>query len=254
MERVHYSNAPITEATIDLKVEQAQGLSIDDLRPILELVADRYPLQEGEFFYSGRVYVEEAGEPLQTDATHRLNGFRLTSQDKRQVFYARLDGFAFSVRAPYDRWESFRDEAHRLWDIYCSVVNPEGVTRAAMRYINELDIVALVQDSSNFELRDVVNVYPEAPDNWLIQNFFMQLQTRQEDLDCWLVVNEAPVWHSDEEPGLLQLDLDLFRDQSEDPWRADDDAEVWDFLEQLHIRKNEVFEASITDRTRGFIT
>lgn len=252
-ERTHYSNAPITEAIIDLKIVESWGLSIDDLAIIRELVMDRYPGQEQEHVYSGQVYVEDAGEPLQTDSTYQVNGFRFTSQDKRQVFYARLDGFTLSIGAPYDRWETFRDEARRLWDIYRSVAKPEGVTRAEVRYINQLDVAAYVSDPTDIELGDLVNVYPQAPDEWTFNNFFVQLQVPQEDLGCWLIVNEAPVRTPDRETAMLQLDFDLFREQFEQPWRADDDTEVWNFLEQLHVRKNEVFEASITKETRRFI-
>jgi uncharacterized protein (TIGR04255 family) len=43
------------------------------------------------------------------------------------------------------------------------------------------------------------------------------------------------------------LDLDLFRDVRWDP--ADDDA-LWAFMERLRVRKSEIFEASVTDKTR----
>jgi uncharacterized protein (TIGR04255 family) len=252
-EPVHYSKAPITEATIDLRIKQAPGFSIDDLAAVQELVADRYPTRQDEYLYTGQVYIEEAGEALQTDATHGHNGFRLTSRDKRQVFFARLDGFALSIRAPYDSWEPFRDEAKSLWDIFRSVTKPEGVTRAAVRYINQLDISSYAPDPSNVDLEDYLNVYPEFPQRWLASNFFMQLQVWQDDLDCWLIVNEAPVIGSGSEAASLQLDFDIFREQFDEPWPADNDAEVWAFLEQLHFRKNEVFEASITEETRRFI-
>jgi len=46
------------------------------------------------------------------------------------------------------------------------------------------------------------------------------------------------------------LDLDLFQERFDEPWGVEEDAEVWDFLERLRDRKNEVFEASITEKTR----
>lgn len=252
-EQIHYSNAPITEALIDLRITHAQDFSVDDLELIGEEIADLYPGKEPMYLHTGQISFQEPGNPAQVETSNQHGGFRFISQNKQQSLQARIDGFTFSTLAPYDRWEVFRDEARRLWDIYRSVVNPEGVTRAAMRYINELDIAALVHDPTSFELNEVLNVYPEAPGNWLIRDFFMQLQMWQEDLDCWLVVNEAPVWDAEGGGAMLQLDLDFFRDQSDAPWHVHEDKEIWDFLERLHIRKNEVFEDSITDRTRGFI-
>jgi uncharacterized protein (TIGR04255 family) len=240
-----------------LRVAQPSGLSIDALGAIEEMVATEYPNREDEYLYSGRVYVEEAGDLPRTDAIHQRSGFRFTSQDKRYVFFARLDTFALSVRAPYDRWESFRGEARRLWDLYRSVVRPEGVTRVAVRYINQLNVHPLPSNPDIVRMENFVRVYPEFPPDWpggsTMRSFFMQAQFWQEDLSCWLVVNEAPVWPSTQDPVLFQLDFDFFREEIENPWPADDDAEVWRYLEQLHIRKNEVFEASITDETRRLI-
>ncbi|HAG97354.1 MAG TPA: TIGR04255 family protein, partial [Ktedonobacter sp.] len=45
------------------------------------------------------------------------------------------------------------------------------------------------------------------------------------------------------------FDLDLFRQKI---WNSDDE-DIWSFLEELRYRKNEVFEASITDKTRELI-
>lgn len=256
-ERVHYSNAPITEATIDLRVVQPENLSIEELLEIQTLLVDDYPRQEAEFVLAQDVRIdgEEARQPFVTQVLNRQNGFRLTSRDKQRVLYVRLDGFALSIRAPYDRWESFRDEARRLWEMYCSVTKVEGVTRAAVRYINQLDIARYAGDAEDPQFEDFLRVYPEIPRDWpggdSVNNFFMQLQMWQEDLRCWLIVNEAPQPSSNEAGYVMQLDFDLFREELEEPWQDDDS--VWQFLEQLHVRKNQVFEASITPATRRFI-
>ena len=181
VEQEHYPNAPITEATIDLRVTQPQRISIEDLIGIQTLVAEEYPNYEGEYVFSGEMRLEEdTNQTLLTETMNRHNGFRFTSRDKRRVFYARLGGFAFSVRAPYDRWEQFRDEARHLWDLYRSATEVEGVTRVAVRYINHLDIASYAPDPSRVEFEDFLRVYPELPRDWpggdLISNFFMQLQ------------------------------------------------------------------------------
>lgn len=226
---------------------------MENLAALREIVEDRYPIQEEEHIpYQQMSFV--GTDLLQTGGGHQLNGFRFVSEDKRETFYARLDGFAFSVKAPYYRWESFRDEARGLWDLYRSAAIPEGVTRAAMRYINRIDIPNATE---GVWLEDYLRTYPEYsvdfPEDNLMNNFFMQLQLWQQDLGCWLIINEAP--EVSPEPGTLsvRLDLDLFREQYEEPLPVDDDTMVWKFLEQLHERKNEVFEASITNRTRRLI-
>jgi uncharacterized protein (TIGR04255 family) len=253
-ERRHYPRAPIIEAIIDFAVTQREGFSVEDLAAIRDAVADSYPIRENELFYSGEVSVPEPGGDAQYKSAPQHTGFRFTSPDKRQVFYARLGGFAFAVRAPYDRWETFRDEAHRLWDLYRSFTKPTSVTRAGVRYINRIDI----PDTSPIDLEDYLRTYPEVskdlPYEGLMSNFFMQLQMWHEDLRCMLIVNESPTAPPDSDTSSVLLDFDFIREQFEEPWPANDDAAVWEFLEQLHDRKNEVFEASITQRTRTLIS
>lgn len=247
-DRAPYPNAPITEAIIDLRVTQEQDFAVEDLAKLRDLVADSYPNQSTEFVYSGQMYIEEAGDPLQTEGTHQSNGFRFISQDGRRIFYARLDGFAFSIRAPYDRWETFRDEARRLWDLYRSVARVGGITRAAVRYVNQLNI-----PGAQVELDEYLKTSPKVSPDYThgqLAGFFVQLQLWQEDLNCWLVVNEAPTQSPDAQTASILLDLDLFQERFEEPWGIEDDEAVWDFLEKLRDRKNEVFEASITDKTR----
>jgi uncharacterized protein (TIGR04255 family) len=253
--RAHYRNAPILEAVIDLRITHAQDFSVDDLGKMGEAIAGRYPTQEPMYFQSGQITFQQPGDPAQFEAAQQHGGFRFISQNKQQVLLARLDGFTFSTLAPYDRWEPFRDEAHRLWELYRPAAKVEYITRAALRYINRLDIPG---DSARLE--DYLRTYPavsgDMPNSGTIANFFMQLQLRQDDLDCLLIVNESAVPPPEdvETTVSIQLDFDLFREPFEEPWPADNDAAVWRFLEQLHDRKNEVFEASITDATRRLIS
>ena len=254
-ERAHYANAPITEALIDLRITHAQHLSADDLGTIGERIGDRYPTQEPMYFQSGQIMFQQPGDPAQFEATQQHSGFRFISQNKQQIVQVRMDGFTFSTLAPYDRWESLRDEARRLWRLYRSVAKVESITRAAVRYINRIDIP---DELPTLQLEDYLRTYPEVsadmPNKGLIANFFMQVQLWQPDLGCLLIVNETAVPPPDiETPVSIQLDFDLFREQFEEPWPVHEDVEVWEFLEQLHDRKNEVFEASITDATRRLI-
>lgn len=253
-ERVRYANAPITEAVIDLRVAHAQDFLIEDLGRIGVAIADSYPSQEPMYRHSGQISFQQPGDPVQVEATHQHGGFTFTSGNKQQIFQARMDGFTFSTLAPYDRWEAFRDEARRLWELYRPAAKVEYVTRAAVRYINRIDIPSPTAQLENY-LRTYPEVSADMPSEGLIGNFFMQLQFWQDDLDCWLIVNETPVPSPNPETTTsVQLDLDLFRDRFEEPWPVDEDMAVWSFVEQLHVRKNEAFEASITDATRRLIT
>lgn len=256
-ERKHYHNAPIIEATISFGIVPPTDLSTEDLIEVWELVRAEYPQMGEEYLYTGEVNVKEPGGTPEHDDTHEHIGYAFRTEDGQRIFSARLDGFDFSIGPPYGRWEEFRDEARRLWTLFKNVSELTEVARVALRYINRIDIPTDVPTEDSVKLDNYLKIYPEVPDDWptglLLQNFFMQVQAWQEDLNCNLIVNQAP--GRPPGPGIvsIRLDFDLFKERYEEPWLIDNEEEIWRFLEKLHERKNELFETSIKDATRRLI-
>lgn len=253
MDRPHYSRAPIIEATISLGIVPPAILSTEHLTKIRELVQDQYPSMREEHLYTGEVSISEPGQPPEHDDVHEHLGYVFHSEDGQRSFRANLEGFDFSVKKPYDRWEVFRDEARHLWTMFKDVSGAEEVARVAVRYINRIDIPV----SPSVDLEKYLSIYPELPDAWpsgtSIHNFFMQVQSWQEELDCNLIVNQAPAHSPEAGMTSIRLDFDLFREAYEAPWKIENEEDIWNFLEKLHERNNEIFQASITDATKELI-
>jgi len=244
----HYEKAPITEAIIDIRIASPEGLTIEKLQDIYSLVRDKLPTVEpfykgvGEFNY-------KPGSAIEVNTSEQQIGFWFRSEDNLQTFQASLEGFTFNRLAPYESWEKFSSDARTFWEIYTKICEPIQITRVAVRYVNQLNIPA----KQPIELKDYLMTAPEvspALPQKTLQVFYMQLQIPQNDLNCMLVINEAIAPPINPETVSVLLDFDLFRQQT---WENSDE-EIWDFLEQLHRRKNEVFEASITDKTRELIS
>lgn len=242
---MHFSKAPITEAIIDLRVALPEGFSVDKFLDIRPHINNRFPTKEPLIAGS---FVLQAVPSLKVDASQQHNGFLFRSEDNKKVFQASLNGFTFNRLAPYESWEEFSDDAKYLWQIYKDICKPMSVTRAALRYVNQINIPTKELGDLREYLNTVPEVAPALPQK-LLSSFFMQLQIPQEDLNCNLIINEAlapPI-----SPGFVSiiLDFDLFREQI---WQSDDE-DVWRFLEALRHRKNEIFLASITEKTRRLI-
>lgn len=241
----HYSRAPITEAILDLKVILPETFSVDKFLEIHPRVLERFPTSEP--LYVGTLAVQ-AGPDIQVQTSREHNGFLFRSADGKRIFQATLQGFTFNRLAPYTSWEEFSDDARYLWEIYRDVCKPAFVTRAAVRYINRIDIPIKGQ----IELREYLKTIPEVASDLPYKNlssFFMQLQIPQEDLNCMLIINETLTLPPSPEFISVILDIDLFRQQS---WKSDDE-EIWRFLTQLRERKNLIFRKSITEKTEELI-
>jgi uncharacterized protein (TIGR04255 family) len=231
-----YSRSPITEAVIDFQVELPEGIGLSDLERCQDAT---YPGKE-------ILVVDQIdfGKDGPGSTVRQQQGLRFSTTDKKQVFQARLDGFTVHRLEPYHGWEPFRDEARRLWDTYRNAVHPRKVTRIAVRYINRLDLPLRA------EMKDYLRTFPEvsADLHQGLTGFFMQLSIPQHDIKSTLLLRETPAWTA-QGVACVALDIDLFR--SDDI--PTDEAGIWAFIESLRKRKNEIFEACITDRTREMI-
>jgi len=241
--RKNYSRPPITEALIDLRVELPDEVTPDTLTRLHLNVEADYPIRQELLVVAGEMMADPS---VGASANQTQIGCGFLSSDQKRFFQARLDGFSFSRLAPYDCWEVFRNEAQRLWSIYRSATHPKATTRLAVRYINRLDIPLPVGDLKDY-LRTAPEVSPDLSQG--LSGYFMQLQIPLEDINGMLVLNEALTPPSQPDVVSVLLDIDLFRERD----LPNDEAGIWEFMERLHARTDQVFEACITDRTRELI-
>ena len=93
-------------------------------------------------------------------------------------------------------------------------------------------------------LRTVPEISPDLPQD--LAGYFLRLRIPMEDIKCTLLVNQTIIEPRGPNVVSVVLDNDIYRDadvpQNEDA--------VWSFFEELRVRKNDVFESSITNRTR----
>ena len=238
--RRHYPNAPITEAIIDIRVRRRESVNLHELNTLHELIRDQYPGRANRNLAQGRIGV---CTQVSASASQQQIGFLFKTSDEKQVFQASIDGFTMSRLAPYESWEPFRDEARRLWELYRRVGKPEEITRLAVRYVNRIDI-PLPFDDLNQYLRTFPEVSPDLPQ--ALSGLFMQLTIPQPDIECVTLLNEALIEPAKPDIASIILDIDLFRQDNV----PQDDVELWKTFEVLRERKNEVFEACITDKAR----
>lgn len=240
----HYSHAPLTEAVIDIRVELPSEVTRERLSNVHVGQEDDYPRREENIIVHGKMSI---GAEVGASATQTANGYRFLSKDNRQIFQARLDGFTFNRLAPYDRWESFRDEARRLWTIYRSIATPKNITRIGVRYINRLDLPLPFTDFKDY-LKTVPEISPDMKQG--LSGYFMQLQLPQIDLNAMLVLNQTLIEPPAPDVVSVLLDFDLYSETD----LPNDEQAIWERFELFRARKNKVFEACITDRVRRMIT
>ena len=237
----HYSKAPITEAIIDLRIPLGEGFSFENLQKLHDEIKERYPekaeLKEARL----RVELSEDHASHQHDATKI--GYAFKSVDEKYVFQARVDGLTLGRLAPYETWSALVTEFTELWGKWAAIANPTLISRIAVRYLNRLDLPLPFSDFKEYILT-CPEVAPGLPQS--LSGFLMQLHIPQQDMKCMLILTEAILPPAREGVASMLLDIDLFKD-------SDIPVDFRPLLDEMHDRKNKIFESCITDKTRELI-
>jgi uncharacterized protein (TIGR04255 family) len=238
MKTERYKLAPIVEAIIDIQFDQPENLNLDALAGIGEVLGERYPKRQPISFVTSTFSpTGVASTPL------TVIGYRFNSADGKYIVQIRNIGFTFSRLSPYESWEPFRDEAKRLWDIFKSVAKPTKLTRAAVRYINQILLPPPI-----VQLEEYFQTYPQIsgslPQN--LQSYAMQLIIPVPEWDVTMSLIQATLPATGENLP-LNLDIDIFKHK---PEGFSSETEIWKLFEELRDKRNLVFEGCITDKTR----
>jgi uncharacterized protein (TIGR04255 family) len=241
-----YKRAPIAEAVIDLHVAFETAPTIESLELFADLIRSEFPQKQRINSLAMAVNGTEDGA-LSSNASAEQIGWRLTNQVGDRVLQVRRNGISYSHMAPYTEWEVFCGDMLPIWDRFRTAVAPHQVTRLAVRYINRIVI------PQGADLDIYLNLSPRLLPNVgsMVEGYFMQLVLPQTDLGpSWkAIVNtglESPV---NEESMSVLLDIDLFCETPISP----ENAHVLEVLTKLRERKNQIFEAAITDEVRRMI-
>jgi uncharacterized protein (TIGR04255 family) len=239
----HYPNPPITEAVLALRVPTSEK-AVSELLKMSAGEEAAYPTPQPLLMIMGKMTV---GPVPAASTTQQQTGFVFRRQDGRYIYQARLDGFTISQLPRYSDWVDFRSEASRYWQRYQDIVQPAGVTRAGLRYVNRIDVPVTV-GQERFDVDEYLFTAPKIASSLpqLMQGFFMQIALPWPDTECRAMITETIIPPA--RPGVfsLILDIDTFREYQTPVTHE----QAWECLEELRGLKNKVFEACITDKAR----
>jgi uncharacterized protein (TIGR04255 family) len=243
--RQHYEHAPITEAIIAIACELPDEIGLEDLLKVQSEIKSEYPKRSEQFSIQFQYQTIEAQGKV---SSAKVIGYRLASEDEKRIVQVGLGGFAFSQLAPYDRWETLRSEARRIWNVYESALHPGQITRTSVRYINRIDIPDPGGSGIDLDVyfRTGPKIAPELPQT--MKTYFVRFELPVREPDKILIITETAVPSA--VPGVVSslLDLDVIVQNVNF-----DVADAWKTIEELRDDKNAAFEACITDATRYLI-
>jgi uncharacterized protein (TIGR04255 family) len=235
-----FTNAPITEALLDIKVQIEKGVTLNDLKIFHTAIKERFPeITEQRLFHAS---FKIGKDPTYIPGQERALGYLLRSQQDKKVVQYRFDGFTFNKLKPYENWSALKSEAMELWEPYLEQIKPIKIVRIALRYINRIEIPLSMKHFNEYILTN-----PEiAPNLPKISHFLMRIELPNNEIPATAIITQTMEKPTKSQKVPLIFDIDVFyRDEYEK-----DMKEVWNGFEKLRNFKNDIFFNSITDKTK----
>jgi uncharacterized protein (TIGR04255 family) len=236
-------NAPITEALIDIRVKIRSDFDVEQFQSLHNAITTQYPDKKKRHKWEGKFEFKNGETPISA-STETIDGYLFTSADGKQIFQARIDGFTFNRLKPYEQWETFRDEALRLWKLYRDIISPE-IIRVALRFINKIDIPLSPQTVLDFD--DYLTAGPIVPKELPqgLSSFLTRVVIRDPDSDALAIITQAFEQIINPKFVPIILDIDVFKQKE-----VISEEEAWQTLEELRHFKNRIFFTSITEKAK----
>jgi uncharacterized protein (TIGR04255 family) len=235
----HLTNAPITEAVIDLRVKLPNSFHPEQIKSLAGDFQDCLPKREdlNNFEFKAALYEEK---PADSSIRSAIFGIRFRSEDGLNVAACRINGFSFSRLKPYENWRQLLDHTRKYWELYRKALLPESVTRIGVRFINRIELPLPIDQLSeyfNFPLP-----LPEPVVQGVeIHGFLNRMSVEFHDLRVQANVIQALERGIESRSIVVILDNDVFKKQD---YNVDDD-DVWSSLDAMRDIKNQLFFESI---------
>ncbi|MEI1374550.1 TIGR04255 family protein [Nostoc sp. UHCC 0926] len=245
MTRRQYRNPPIAEAVCEFRFAPGQAWNLTVPGLFYEKIRDLYtgePQQQNLIvteFKSGQI-------PANPDltVTQGVTKLLFPSADATKLVGVGPDTLSIHSLRPYEGWDEFSHRIDQAFQFYLEVAKPVGVTRIAIRYINQ---IAISVDEA-VELSEYFSVYPQLPDGVpsKISGFVTRTESIYEDIPIRLAITLSDAGAPSGEVVFI-LDLEVSQTWIEKSLSL---KEVLSNLHELKSREGQVFESLITDRTR----
>ncbi len=248
VKKEHLNNAPITEALIDIRVENTGEFTIEKLESITKLLPSDYTdiKPQNRVFTEIQINTDDNQEPEVTNSKNVIDhiGYICRTKDEKNVAQLRLDGFTFSELRPYSNWEVFSEKAKEIWEIYCRETNCQNILRLAVRYINHLELPLKGGDDFNKYLTAAPPVPGELPQG--ISEFLSRVTIPNPEGEIVAHVTQTFQYTSNNSHASILLDIDVFKQNCGDIHYKG----IWSTLDVLRKFKNEIFFNYITQEAK----
>jgi uncharacterized protein (TIGR04255 family) len=239
-----FSNAPITEAILDIKAKLPDGVGLNIFDEFQENIKTHF----GDRKTKHSFHAEFSFSPGKDETTpvvpkNKIEGYLFHSKNENKIVQARLDGFTFNKLKPYEDWNKFHGEARNLWELYSKIVKPISIDRIALRYINRIEIPLPFDDFREYILT-TPQIAPGLPQ--ALSHFLMRIEIPNDKIGAIAIITQTMQKSTESQKLPLIFDIDAIKMAN----YTEKESDMWEDFNLLRQFKNEIFFNSITKKTK----
>jgi len=242
----YLTNAPITEALFDIRVKSRSDFTVTKFSDLKAKLKDRFPEVQERYGSKFKLQLKPNVKPTTSLENIGLQGYFFKSETENLIAQFRIDGFTLNKLKPYTNWDELFPTALELWEQYCSIAEPEAVTRQALRYINHIPIKSEFVDLDDY-LRVAPKIPPELPQS--LDAFISRVTIVDGKNSVAARVVQAGERKLGQFGLTIILDIDAFIQVDISPG----DRVLVENFYQLRKFKNKIFFNYLTDKTLGLL-
>lgn len=242
-------NYPVMEAIIDIFVTLPKGTTLKKLYDFHEEIKAEFPKIKTRKKWTGNICISNEQAEIQS-TQGEIEGYWFTTDTESKIIQFRLDGYSFNKLKPYKSWDSFKNEAMIYWDKYKKIAVPTTVSRIGIRYINRIDIPLPITDISEyFQTRpEISEKLPQGLSGFLMRLVIPLPDIIKDDPISPIAYVTQTIGKISEDKKTIPFifDINIQGNVNLKP----EDSDVWSIIECLKKSARDIFQESITDKTR----
>ena len=231
---------PISEALVDVRAAVSAPPEI--FEALSRELQGEYPKTDTRRGVLAEFRVEQGKLIPPTTQDLGFQGVWLHKEDGTAIVQFRPDGFTFNNVNSYMGGAKLIGEAIRLWSKFVVHIQPTGVTRIALRYINQLKLPFQPGDEFSRFLTAAPPTPEGAPQS--VSEFLSRVVAHDEADTGATVITTQRLTIPDPTAPLVVIDVDAFRQGD----FSDDADELRLVLDSLRVLKNRTFFSLLTDQ------
>jgi uncharacterized protein (TIGR04255 family) len=240
-----YKKPPITEAVIS--IVYSKKIDSKSIQKALKNLKPNYSNYQPITINNVRVDIHKNNQAKAN--TDQQTDHRLSSSDMTEQLIIRDSSFTVSQLAPYLGWDAFLNRFKENYSKWKKEIGNRELATIGVRYINRIDMPITTDEIVEHE--KYLNIYPALPDYLnMIEAHSVQTIIPLNDLKCKLRLNSAIVKSPLPRHVSIVVDQDIIRQQD----LPQNDDQLFNLLDLIRHKKNEIFESCITDKARGLFS